>query len=630
MGAFAERKRKQLGGLDPDDPNAPDAERPLDEGDEELPEITGAPANPEKTAKKLAKAIGEKDAPAHPHTEAPSVTPEETRPFRNTGPDLAGQLRAEAADVVDPMNVAGRAAKAAATGVGTMATDAMNAGTFGAYQGARDLVADAVAPGAAAATRDAEDKFRTDHPVASSTASAVGLLNPYGAPNAIAKTATAVGQKLIPQAVRAAVPAPIAAGVTGGAVGGATAAAESPEPFASRDFVRDVARGSTLGAGTGLATYGLGKYVTGAPKRVQQAADRELLGKSSGPERAALLDKSGAVKPEMRELQASTPALKTAAKKGDYQGMQDLASKHLDDLSAKTEKIYADYAAKVGNKGPAPAVQADPAAPPLPPPTGSAASGLPPGRPSAPKLVPPTPEVIPDALAAGALDQLKALRDHAAKPLTAGGKGADSAYVAKLDGIIERIGPGGKLDAKQLRTFMTEQVGVKPGEANVAPRGADAQNDAYFALRDKVMQPEIKRVLGDKAAAELETSNAQMSRWMRVQDIAAQQAMKTAGKDGIKPFTSIPRRTLGFINDNTSKALATDSVQRAATAAKGSPGVLPSVAATPGNVDVGAAVKAATGLLRDGVTGAKDAYDFLFGPRGKDAGGYDPNRPGGP
>lgn len=656
---------------------------------------------PEKVAKKLAKAAGEDAPPPHPHTEAPPPAVKPRRGDELTTPDpvpsgmaptgmtpaqVAENKRLLGVDVPDgrgtgavpATEVAARgAAQGGSLGWGDTAAAAVDT-AVSKIPGVRDIAQAAHDPRFPALTDPSvpfaqrQDAYRTAN--AGAAASNPSL---YRGAEAVGSVGAALaGAKVLPKGM-----GPVGATAVGAGTGAIAGGGYSNEEIGSSDFVRDIARGGVVGAGAGLGSYGLGKYALSAPAKLQKEADKAILGRASGPQRAALLDDAtGTVKPDIRELHASIPELHKAARAGDYQSMIDLSNRHLSKLSEKTRQIYDDFAAKRGGGDAIPEAVEDLAqtaqiprqamgdvvpkrpmggvdmaaeteakaglpddfasldktqrlAAPgakLPPPSGSKPGALPAGTPPGSILL---PAEIPDALASSAVKQLQAVRDQAAKSLTKGGGGAQAAYVNKLDEIIERIGPGGKLDAKELRKFMTEQVGVKPGEANIAPRAADAQNDAYFVLRDKVLHPEIKRVLGDKAAAELETANAQISRWKRVQDAALQQQEKTAGKEGAKSVTGAPFRALNTlgraVNEKAQKALATDTGQRASKAHAAVPGAIPAVSATPGAAD-SHPIDAAMELVKNGARGTAKAYDYLFGPRGKDAGGYDPNRPGGP
>lgn len=719
MGAFADQMRKQYGSLDPDDPNAPDADRPLEEpADVEAvadPIPGSTVAAPPAVAKPLedkdhavlAKAAGEKTPP-----------PPAAKPIASAPPVLSGSSALDRAREM----IRARDERIARDETPSSVITAPNpkpavdvTGNVARVQ--QEIRAGKPGEPLAAAEGRAEAARRAGDPVANDPLAQGILANTVaaGAGGAI-RLGGALG-----------------AGLKGMTAGGVSAGTQSPN--SGLDFVRDVARGGVEGLGLGVGTYGLGKYLLGAPKRVDRVADTEILGKTSGAPREAMLTERGTVKPEIKELRATDKGLKAAQRKGDYQGQIDLANKKIDPHAADNEAIYQQYAEKMGattegvpeaipsgtdlvktqkmrtptdaelmagrpmggvniaeqqaaraglpepveNLEATQKISYQPASAKLPPPTGSKLSpdrlnqmadaaearaaaaektslgtvqaeefrrsaqllrdkarglvergekGPPAGRPAGseivnPQIRPPAPAVIPDPLAASALKELQALRDRAGKSLSEGGTGAGTAYTNQLDSLIERFGKGGKVSAQEMRNFMSEQVAVKPGERNVAPRGADAQTDAYFVLRDKVLGPEIERVLGKEAAARLQKNNDMISRWSTVRDAAKQQAEKVAGKESDVIPRGVVRTGLRRARNAVDEFVSGDVAQGAAKANAAAPGVAPAYAASPERKE-SHPVREAMDLLKTGVSGAKSAYDFIFGARGKNPGGYDP------
>lgn len=214
-------------------------------------------------------------------------TPTETRPLKNTGADLAGQLGRDKAALGTP--VADKIA-AALSGVGTMATNAADSATVGAYSAARNAIAERIAPQAAAQTEGAESAFNQDHPLLASASRAAGYFVPGAAPARLAEGVGAglrVATDAAPGiAARVLASRPVAGTLTGAGVSGGTTLAEdvtsgAPIGDALSDAGRSALVGGVLGGTVGTVQAGISKAAEGAGQRVADRF-REKIGEKTG------------------------------------------------------------------------------------------------------------------------------------------------------------------------------------------------------------------------------------------------------------------------------------------------------------------------------------------------------------
>lgn len=203
-----------------------------------------------------------------------SDEPAETRPFRNTGPDLEGQLKRESA-----------AAAAAPSATEAFLRHAGNAASFGAGP----AIEAAVTPGDYDANRRAilarNEAAEAAHPIASGAGSLVGtgatMLLPVGQ---VAEGAGAAAQALAGAKAGAAYSAL-------GAAGSGLSAGKS-----AGEIVTDVIHQGALGAATGGVLGGaLGKVIGEAPERVDDRIIANISrGEGGGATKRSLADKVAA------------------------------------------------------------------------------------------------------------------------------------------------------------------------------------------------------------------------------------------------------------------------------------------------------------------------------------------------
>ncbi|MEP6651819.1 MAG: hypothetical protein ABJA82_00580 [Myxococcales bacterium] len=275
-------------------------------------------------------------------------TPAETRPLKNTGADLAGQFGRDKAALGTP--VADKIA-AALNGVGTMATNAADSATVGAYSAARNAIAERIAPQAAAQTEGAESAFNQDHPLLASTSRAAGYFVPGAAPARLAEGVGAglrVATDAAPGiAARVLASRPVAGALTGAGVSGGTTLAEdvtsgAPIGDALSDAGRSALVGGVLGGTVGAVQSGVSKAAEGAGQRVADRF-REKIGEKTGVKNTRGIAKKA---DEIDSLVERHPVLEKLADKP-----KEFVGKAEDIAAAKGEQARAllDHADK--NKG---------------------------------------------------------------------------------------------------------------------------------------------------------------------------------------------------------------------------------------------------------------------------------------
>jgi hypothetical protein len=238
--------KKETAVNNPDDPNSM-APLPEPPGAKSIDDIQ---RNPDKHP--IAAAVDREQ------TERPF---KETRPFsfQNTGPDLAGQLRGQAA-AVNPLSAPEAAISAVTTPLGNF----LNSATGGLYRRGRDAALGAISPDALQRTRAMESEYNNSVPVIPQVSEAAGYVAPVGLPGIIGRSATAgvdmAAAKLAPKLP-----------------GLATALEASP-------VVANAGRGFAIGAPTAAATTLTEDSVDGVPmsEAIPRAGSAALAGGALG------------------------------------------------------------------------------------------------------------------------------------------------------------------------------------------------------------------------------------------------------------------------------------------------------------------------------------------------------------
>jgi hypothetical protein len=190
-----------------------------------------------------------------------TAEPAETRPIKNTGPieDVRESLKAPAYEPTMTDKIVG--------GIGSTATNALDAATLGLYSKGRNAAYRAADPELADATEKQDAKFNTDHAFVAGLGKGVGYAAPMGVPGLLSKGIAAGGEAALeagPAALREFIATHplttglVTKGLTGAAAAGATTAGEDAvagAPFeASLADAGDAAMsGGALGAGLGTA-----------------------------------------------------------------------------------------------------------------------------------------------------------------------------------------------------------------------------------------------------------------------------------------------------------------------------------------------------------------------------------------
>lgn len=256
--------------------------------------------------------------------------PEETRPFKNTGPDLAGQLRAEAAKAAPPPGI-----------IDSAMAGARRAASFGFGDEIEGAVKTLTGSGPISA-----ETYRKERDAVRARDTAIRNANPISA--GIGETAAGIATSVIPgiapaRAARAGQVAMQAAKV--GAVAGA---GESESDLTKGDvpgFARDV--GVSAGANAALAG-GVSKFVRGAPERSDARMVANISrGEAGGAAKQKLSDnvvsKAGEGFENLNEVLSRHPNVKatlaTSAAANPAKGAK-VASKSISQLDSELTPIY--------------------------------------------------------------------------------------------------------------------------------------------------------------------------------------------------------------------------------------------------------------------------------------------------
>ena len=230
--------------------------------------------------------------------------------------------------------------------VGAMLTNAANSATFGAYGKARNLLLDAVSPGAAQAANANDQAVNAAHPFMGKMASAAGYLTPYGAPEMAARAAGAVAAPVI----RAAGPAAetLAGRVLGNAgqgalAGGAVSAGEAatagaPLPAVGSAALQGAKGGAILGGAVGAVGKGLDSLAEYADKKVSERNIADLTEGASAGRRDRVVGRAGSKADRIDSLARRTPELAPAA--GDPVKQLPVVEDQLNRLDSQRDQIY--------------------------------------------------------------------------------------------------------------------------------------------------------------------------------------------------------------------------------------------------------------------------------------------------
>lgn len=121
-------------------------------------------------------------------------------------------------------------------------------------------------------------------------------------------------------------------------------------------------------------------------------------------------------------------------------------------------------------------------------------------------------------------------------------RGVQKVTDADIIGAEELPGPRRVIPHEKLRDFMTKKL--RPKDYNDAADAQQAQNDLYFALRDKLHE-NVGKHLGPDAAKELAEINKQESAWLRVMEKGDQMEGRSFGSSTTPLMDKITNKGVG-------------------------------------------------------------------------------------
>lgn len=522
--------------------------------------------------------------PSEPNEPPPAfLKPSEPRQLKNTGADLAGQMKAESAAA----GYTPRKALADGIGaIGNMATAALDGATVGGYTTARNALAKALSPEAAAAAVANEEGFANEHPDIVGAARNIGMAAPGGAPELISRGVLAAGARLAPSGVKAALAAsPLAGGAVKGAAFGATVA---PLTVAAEDVTTgrgvDAERLTDAvkdGAAVGGVFGGVLGRIKGAPGRVSDRIDDGIKagdgGKASKSAREKLAERSGEDRTRMDAVLDEHPDVKKVLH-GKAKNDPATAAKVLDDKINKLKGQTAKLEEEIDNR----------------PDTGGVPEHITPeisGKSGAtvridmsktPKGVEPVPE-LPDAYAVAlkAADDLEAKaiakeRKAASLPAAARGKqqaAADSARraadVARVE--ADQLRMGGERSARFSEIADADAIPEHVAPETSGVSGATQRlEDPNFATRDPSADPiprlESKKMGGvdlhgaaeklrKRAERERRAGNLELSDHLddTLAELTDNYGIESNGRKVIVPGVIVPASTLRTLASSAGK-----------------------------------------------------------------------------